>query len=170
MTRPLTSALLTAAILIALMVLGGCRDSADSTSTGLDAVPTLDRVDPSGLPELAAGYTGWRQLNAEPIADDPEVPHGGLKDVFASVDEEDGTYPDGALVVKRGSQGDDPAGLVSVMLKVVNGNPQHGDWIFREYVRPRPDAAYTVLAENEACWSCHDGAADTDWVFTKADG
>ena len=62
------------------------------------------------------------------------------------------------------------AGLVSVMLKVVNGNPQHGDWIFREYVRPRPDAAYTVLAENEACWSCHDGAGDTDWVFTKADG
>ncbi|MCB0873855.1 MAG: cytochrome P460 family protein [Thermoleophilia bacterium] len=121
---------------------------------------------PSWRPATPGG--GSSTLNRSP--DDPEVPHGGRKDVFVSVDEEDGAYPDGALVVKRGSQGDDPAGLVSVMLKVVNGNPQHGDWIFREYVRPRPDAAYTVLAENEACWSCHDGAGDTDWVFTKADG
>ncbi len=75
-------------------------------------------------------------------------------------------YPDGAVVLKAGSQGGDDAAIIAVMRKVAGVDPAHGDWEYIEWSRSSADSEYTVLARDEVCWTCHAGAEQTDWVFT----
>jgi hypothetical protein len=177
-------------VVLAALVLGavqsaGCGDGGESapasgpatTATPVTAAgttPSAATPDP-GLPPETAGYRGWDRLNAEPIPQDAGVPHGRVKDVFVDPglsEVADGAalvspLPEGTIIVKRGSRGDDPAGVVAIMVKAKDSDPQHGDWTFTEFARSGTAEPYSLLAEGSACWSCHQGASDTDWVFTR---
>ena len=130
----------------------------------------------AGLPEGILGYQDWLRLNEQPIPpiEDGDA-HLGTKDVFASreADRSGGAivYPDGTIIVKEATRPDsDFIGLVAVMRKEAGADPDHGDWVFVEYTRSGPDAAFGVQARDAVCWSCHVGAQQTDWVWVHTTG
>ena len=129
-----------------------------------------------GLPEDILGYQDWLRLNEQPIPpiEDGDA-HLGTKDVFASreADRSGGAivYPDGTIIVKEATRPDsDFIGLVAVMRKEAGADPDHGDWVFVEYTRSGPDAAFGVQARDAVCWNCHVGAQQTDWVWVHTTG
>lgn len=129
-----------------------------------------------GLPREILGYQDWLKLNEEPIPPtEGGDPHLGTKDVFASreADRSGGSlvYPDGTIVVKEAARpGTDFIGLVAIMRKEAGADPEHGDWVFVEYTRSAPDEPFDVRARDAVCWSCHAGAAETDWVWVHTTG
>jgi hypothetical protein len=122
-----------------------------------------------GLPAELAGYEGWRKLNDAPLPRRASDPHDGTKDVFASRPAgADGTFPDGAIVVKEATRPDaDFVGLVAMMRKERGSNPEHADWVMVEWVRDGPDEPFRELASGAVCTSCHVQARATDYVFTR---
>jgi hypothetical protein len=129
-----------------------------------------------GLPEDILGYQDWFELNEQPI---PPIEGGdahlGTKNVYASeeADRSGGSilYPDGTIVVKESTRPDtDFIGLVAIMRKEAGADPDHGDWVFIEYTRSAPDAAFTETAKDAVCWSCHVGAQQTDWIWVHTTG
>ena len=130
----------------------------------------------AGLPEGILGYQDWLRLNEQPIPpiEDGDA-HLGTKDVFASreADRSGGAivYPDGTIIVKEATRpNSDFIGLVAVMRKEAGADPDHGDWVFVEYTRSGPDAAFGVQARDAVCWNCHVGAQQTDWVWVHTTG
>ena len=130
-----------------------------------------------GLPADVAGYTQWLKLNAEPIPPVPGGdPHNGTKNVYVNKTPEDIApngeqqfpYPDGSIVIKEAYRPDkDYVGLIAIMRKKAGVDPDHNDWEFIEYVRNKPDADFSVIAEGRICWGCHARVEDIDYVFTE---
>jgi hypothetical protein len=128
-----------------------------------------------GLPRYTAGYDGWTKLNRDPIPPTDSDPHLGTKDVFSSEEAERSggmlLYPDGTVIVKHAFRPDrDFIGLIAIMRKEKGADPEHNDWVFVEYTRDSPDEPFTELARDSVCWSCHMGAAQTDYVWVHATG
>lgn len=148
--------------------------TAPATTTGATTGPAA-APDP-GLPDETAGFRSWLRVNDAPIPPNAGAPHGETKNVYVNRERSEvrgrtpsAPYPDGTVVVKTGSRGDDLAAIVAVMSKRADADPQHGDWVFVEYARTSADEEYTVLARDSVCWGCHAGATDKDWVFTGVD-
>ena len=130
-----------------------------------------------GLPDYVAGYTQWLKLNAEPVPPVPGGdPHNGTKNVYvnkareviAPGGEQQFPYPDGSIVVKEATRPDkDYIGLIAIMRKEADVDPDHNDWEFIEYVRNAPDDDFRVIAEGRVCWGCHTQVEDIDYVFTE---
>ncbi|MCC6831115.1 MAG: cytochrome P460 family protein [Thermoleophilia bacterium] len=166
-----------AGAVVASLLAAGCGGAADDDAT-VSAPATTGVAPTPGLPPQTAGFATWPRLNSRPIAESPDTPHGDDKVVRLNRDlsrvVRDGRLvtplPPGTVVLKTGRRGSDAIAFVSVMEKVPDYDPQHGDWRFTEYARTAPDAAYTPLAEASACWDCHASVAkDRDWVFTEPD-
>lgn len=177
------------AVLAALSVpLTACGDDGGADTTADTAAPSTVARTPStgsstataagpqplpGLPADTAGFQDWLRVD---VPAESTAPHGDVKAVYWNRERSEITgrgpevpYPDGTIVVKTGSRGDDLAAVVAVMNKRTDADPQHGDWVFVEYTRSSPDEPYEVLAQDSICWGCHVGAEKTDWVFTKPD-
>jgi hypothetical protein len=131
-----------------------------------------------GLPQYTAGFRDGLKLNAAPIPPNAGAPHGETKNVYVNQTRDaiapGGTqafpYPEGTVVTKTGSRSGDDAAIVAIMRKVAGADPEHGDWEFIEFSRSSAGEPYTVLAQDSVCWTCHAGATDTDWVFTRLQG
>jgi hypothetical protein len=128
-----------------------------------------------GLPETIRGYGTWNRVNARPIPPKPSDPHLGAKQVYVSVprrlvaglDGPGDRLPAGTTVVKTAVRPDaDFVGLVAVMRKVAGADPLHNDWEFVEYTRQSIDEPFEIIARDAVCWTCHQGAAGTDYVFS----
>lgn len=152
-------------------------DAPEITAPEESAPPDTPPVALPGLPDDVAGYTDWLKLNAEPI---PPVaggdPHNGTKNVYVNQTAEiiapDGfqafPYPDGSIVIKEAYRPDkDYVGLIAIMRKKADSDPDHNDWEFVEYTRNAPDADFSVIARDGVCWGCHARVEDTDYVFTE---
>jgi hypothetical protein len=124
---------------------------------------------PPGAPRFVAGYTSWIKLNDAPIPPRQSDPHDGTKNVFASKRRNaDARFPNGTIVVKEAMRpGADFIGLIAIMRKRPGADPAHNDWVFVEYTREAPDARFQEIASGSVCWSCHMGAQDLDYVFTR---
>jgi hypothetical protein len=123
---------------------------------------------PPGAPEFIAGYRDWLRLNDRPIGPRDSDPHLGTKNVFASEAQRgNGRFPNGTIVVKEASRpGKDFIGLLATMRKQKGADPEHNDWVFVEYTRDAANEPFSELARGTVCWSCHVGAAESDYVFT----
>ena len=190
-------ALALAFLLAAGLALTGCGDDGDESAERTDPTPTATEPAPEpepepepepkpqpapepepGLPGDTAGFRDGLRLNPAPLPENAGAPHGEVKNVYvnrtraeiAPGGNQAFPYPDGSVVTKTGSRGGDDAAIVAIMRKVAGVDPEHGDWEFIEYSRSSADAAYTVLAQDAVCWGCHQGAIDTDWVFTRLGG
>lgn len=139
-----------------------------------------------GLPGYTAGFTSWDRLNDAPIP--PNSPatarvgfdaHTSTKNVRVNRDRnrlartgagERRPYPDGTVLVKEG-RSDGFVSLVAIMRKISGADPAHGDWVFIEYKRSSADAPFETEPRlmGRLCWSCHQIAEETDWVFTPND-
>jgi hypothetical protein len=137
------------------------------TETTTEAAPKPEP--PPGAPGFVAGYRGWTRLNDAPIPPREADPHEGTKNVFASARRRaNGRFPPGTIVVKEATRpGADFIGLIATMRKVAGADPEHGDWVFVEYTREGPNERFAVQAEGAVCWSCHMGALESDYVFTR---
>ncbi|MGH3023103.1 MAG: cytochrome P460 family protein [Gaiellaceae bacterium] len=124
---------------------------------------------PPGVPRYVAGYRRWVKLNDAPIPPRDADPHNGTKDVYASRERRnDGSFPYGTIVVKEATRpGADFVGLLAIMRKQRGADPEHNDWVFVEYTREAAGARYRLQARDAVCWSCHVGALDDDYVFTR---
>jgi Cytochrome P460 len=124
---------------------------------------------PPGAPRFIAGYRSWFKLNAAPIPPRDSDPHNGTKNVYASKRRgPDAQFPAGTIVVKDATRpGADFIGLLAIMRKQAGADPEHNDWVFVEYTRDAPGARFQEIASDAVCWSCHMGAADLDYVFTR---
>lgn len=130
-----------------------------------------------GLPEDVAGYTQWLKLNAEPIPPVPGGdPHNGTKNVYVNKTREtiapggkqQFPYPDGSIIIKEAYRPDkDYVGLIAIMRKKADVDPDHNDWEFIEYTRNASDAELRVIAQGGVCWGCHTQVQDIDYVFTE---
>ena len=123
---------------------------------------------PPGAPKFIAGYRDWPKLNDQPIGPRDSDPHLGTQNVYASeVQRSNGRFPNGTVVVKEASRpGKDFIGLLAVMRKQKGADPEHNDWVFVEYTREGANEPFSELARGVVCWSCHVGAAESDYVFT----
>lgn len=176
--------LLVATILGLALVAAGCGGgepppepaSAPPTTVTATAPPELVPTEPvapeakapPGAPKFIAGYRDWPKLNDQPIGPRDADPHLGTKNVFASeIPQADGRFPNGTIVVKEASRpGKDFIGLLATMRKQKGADPEHNDWVFVEYTRERANEPFSELARGTVCWSCHVGAAESDYVFT----
>lgn len=124
---------------------------------------------PPGAPRFVAGYRGWVKLNDAPISPRASDPHDGTKNVYASKRRRaDARFPAGTIVVKEATRpGADFIGLIAVMRKQRGADPAHNDWVFVEYTREAANARFQEIARGSVCWSCHVGAVDLDYVFTR---
>ena len=121
-----------------------------------------------GLPPWTAGYREWTRLTDEPLPPRDADPHLGTKTVYASKPATGGTFPADTVIVKEAFRpGKDFIGLIATMRKEPGADPEHGDWVFVEWARDAEDEAFTELARDAVCWTCHMGVADRDYVFTN---
>jgi Cytochrome P460 len=157
--------------------------AAPTTAPPATTAPPPPRPKPaalSGLPAFTAGFQRWDRLNAEPIPPNSAQTqrvgfdaHSSTKDVYVSVPRErltrGGDFPVGTILVKAGRVGGEIT-LAAIMRKIQGVDPAHGDWEWVEYKRGA-DAPFTTSASltGATCWSCHQSAQDTDWVFTQLD-
>jgi hypothetical protein len=184
--------LVIAAALSLGLLAAGCGGDGDDTSAETTEATTESAPEPEppvepdpppvraepGLPEYTAGFRDGLRLNAAPIPPNAGAPHGETKNVYVNQEREaiapGGSqtfpYPDGSVVVKTGSRGGDDAAIAAIMRKVAGADPDHGDWQFIEFSRAAASEPYTVLAQDSVCWTCHAGATDSDWVFTRLEG
>lgn len=139
----------------------------EETTTEAAPPPSRPKA-PPGVPRFVAGYRDWNKLNAQPLPPRDADPHNGTKDVFASRRARgNGFFPNGTVVVKEATRpGADFIGLIAIMRKERGADPAHNDWVFVEYTREAADERFRLQAEGAVCWSCHVGAADSDYVFT----
>jgi hypothetical protein len=123
---------------------------------------------PPGAPKFIAGYQDWTKLNDRPIGPRDSDPHLGTKNVYASeAQRANGRFPNGTIVVKEATRpGKDFIGLLATMRKQKGADPEHNDWVFVEYTREGANQPFSELARGTVCWSCHVGAAESDYVFT----
>jgi cytochrome P460 len=143
--------------------------------TTSETEPALPQPEPEaaplpGLPEFTAGYTEWFKLNDDPIPPrESGDAHLGTKNVYTSIKAPaSGPFRNGTIVVKEASRpGKDFIGLIATMRKNRGADPAHNDWVFVEWTREGADAPFTETASGAVCWSCHMGAADKDYVFTR---
>ena len=152
---------------------------ATEATTSTEAEPTTQETTteqaepppqaPPGVPQFVAGYRGWFKLNDAPIPPRASDPHDGTKNVFASKRRNaDAQFPNGTIVVKEAMRpGADFIGLIAIMRKRAGADPAHNDWVFVEYTREAPNARFQEIASDSVCWSCHMGAQDLDYVFTR---
>jgi Cytochrome P460 len=124
---------------------------------------------PPGVPGYVAGYRDWVQLNRAPIPPRDGDPHLGTKNVYASEDRRaNGRFPYGTIVVKDANRpGKSFIGLIAIMRKERGADPTPNDWVFVEYTRETRGDRFREIASGAVCWSCHMGALDSDYVFTK---
>lgn len=171
---PRSVPLLLAVCLTCATLVAGCGDGASAETSSARPAPAAVGPLP-GLPAFTAGFEGWVRLNADPIPPSTAAPHGQVKNVYVNRDRSalagvggpgGAPYSDGTVIVKSGSEGDDPLGAVAVMRKRDGVDPVNGDWIYREFTRPSPRDPYAAQGGGEACWSCHAVAMNTDFVFT----
>jgi len=130
-----------------------------------------------GLPGDVAGYEKWLKLNAQLIPPSGGGdPHNGTKNVYANQaratiapnGQQKFPYPDGCIIVKESTRpGANFIGLIAIMRKAKGSDPAHNDWTFVEYTRGGADDAFREVAKGAACWDCHSGAANTDYVYTR---
>jgi Cytochrome P460 len=143
-------------------------DPTTQEETTTEAAPPPPEA-PPGVPGYVAGYRDWVQLNREPIPPRDADPHLGTKNVYASQDRRaNGRFPYGTIVVKDANRpGKDFIGLIAIMRKERGADPAHNDWVFVEYTRERRGDRFREIASGAVCWSCHMGALDSDYVFTR---
>lgn len=122
-----------------------------------------------GLPAFTAGYKSWEEL-AKGLPPRDSDPHLGRKNVFSTKRPAGGAFPTGTIIVKEGFRpGKDFVGLIATMRKLDGADPAHADWVFVEYTRESADGAFAEIGRDAVCWSCHMGAAKTDYVFVLGD-
>jgi Cytochrome P460 len=127
----------------------------------------------AGLPRFTAGYDNWTKLNRKPIPPRPSGDaHLGTKKVYASKrPRANGGFPSGTIIVKEATRpGKDFLGLIAVMRKKRGADPAHNDWRFVEFSREGRDDAFRETASGAICWTCHMGAAKTDYVWISTLG
>ena len=148
---------------------GPTTEETATAETTTEQAETPPPQAPHGVPRFVAGYRSWFKLNDAPIPPRESDPHDGTKNVFASKRRNaDAQFPDGTIVVKEAMRpGADFIGLIAVMRKRPGADPAHNDWVFVEYTREAPDARFQQIASGSVCWSCHMGAQDLDYVFTR---
>ena len=142
-------------------------EEATTEETTTEAAPPPPKA-PPGVPKYVAGYRSWIKLNDAPIPPRDSDPHFGTKDVYASKERRDGRFPFGTIVVKEATRpGAGFIGLIAIMRKERGADPEHNDWVFVEYTREAAEARFGEQAAGAVCWSCHIGALDRDYVFTR---
>jgi Cytochrome P460 len=171
----------------ALLLASGCGGEPDSapsptTTAPEPAAPTGAEPPPPptteeqakalpGLPGYTAGYDTWVKLNRKPIPPRSSGDaHLGTKNVYASRSPRaNGVFPAGTIIVKESVRpGKDFLGLIAVMRKEQGADPAHNDWRFVEFTRDGRQDRFTETASDSICWTCHMGAAKTDyvWIYT----
>ena len=120
-----------------------------------------------GIPGAFLPYKHWHRVNAKPIRPTPTTAHGAdVKNVYASKPATGGRYPYGTIVVKEGLTRKFVS-LIATMRKVKGADAKHGDWVFVEYARSSATSRFSKIADGAVCWSCHQLAKKTDWIFTR---
>ncbi len=125
-----------------------------------------------GLPEALDNYYSWTRLNADKVLDNPSGAHPQPKDVYVNLDTdtllEDGNnfalpFPDGTLVIKE--RNDAEQLLVD---RIYLMEKRDGVWHYSFFDR-QPDGSFSgrEMGSENFCSNCHQGAADTDFVFTR---
>jgi hypothetical protein len=121
-----------------------------------------------GLPAYTAGYRSWTKINGKPIPPRRNDPHNSTKNIYASKAKRGARYPYGTVIVKEGSQpGTRFVKLVAVMRKIRGASPRNNDWQMIEWARSSAGARFSEIARGQICYSCHVGAKQNDYVFTK---
>jgi hypothetical protein len=110
-------------------------------------------------------YTQWDHWPGHVGMQPGKSPHGELHRVFVNQQALSSSAPAasyGSIVVKENYDAEKQLTALTVMFKVKDFNPKHGDWFWTKFA---PDG--TVLAEGKPgpCISCHSAAADNDFIF-----
>ena len=176
--------LLTTAFVLAVAACGGESESAPEPPTASEPVTSTEPAPPTtettarpkpqpqrGLPRYTAGYENWVKLTRKPIP--PRASgdaHLGTKTIYSSKPPRgNADFPDGTIIVKQAVRpGKDFLGLIAVMRKEQGADPAHNDWRFVEFTRDDRRDRFSETASGAICWTCHMGAAKTDyvWIYT----
>ena len=172
-TKRIARVMIVTAVLLSLVV--GCKQSGGEDKTKAPSgrqkksdtkKPETKTKKPSEPPTLVSveGYQQWLKMNREPI----DGRAHGRTNIYINQEQAkiapDGEpafpFPDGTVIVKEVLTSD----LVAIMRKTEGSDPDHNDWQWIEY-----GAGGSVVGKDAECWSCHNGAESTDYVFTGLD-
>ena len=145
-------------------------------------VTALSQSLPAGLPEDISGYNNWTKINKKTIRPRFNDPHRGYKKVYVnqetSILRDSKTkkllfpYPEGTIIVKAvriTPKANSNITLISIMRKK-SGNETTGGWDFIEYTMSSSDNSFIPINfSKESCYACHQGASNSDSVWTKFD-
>jgi hypothetical protein len=98
-----------------------------------------------------------------------QQPHGMLlttylnEQALQAVNDQAGTMPAGAIVVKENYTPDSTLAATTVMYKVAGYNPEAGDWF---YLKRLADGMVEASGRVAGCQGCHAQRADNDYLFT----
>ena len=113
-------------------------------------------------------YTRWRMWPGKSAFYEGSRPHGALlttyvNDVaFAAVENDTGSLPDGAIVVKENYSPQRELISVTAMIKRKGFDPNHGDYYWIAF---SPDGEKLESGRINSCIRCHAQAKDHDWIF-----
>lgn len=134
--------------------------------------PTLGE----GLPDDINGFQSWFKINSKPIPhsdSSPHTPSKGDKNIYLNRDALPSDYPfsNGTIIVKESlHKSETYVEWISIMRKIKDLDPEHGDWEFHEYTRSGPDDKFKLAFKDNNCFGCHSSAKDTaDWVRYLSD-
>lgn len=135
----------------------------------------------AGLPEDIKNYSRWTRLNRRILPPRSSDPHRGYKRVYINrkknelIDSNKNLvfpYPEGTIVVKEvreSKKKNSRIALIATMRKLT-GNETTGGWDFIEYTESSSDNSFIPINfPKESCYSCHQGASNSDAVWTKFD-
>jgi hypothetical protein len=97
-----------------------------------------------------------------------QSPHGKFHEVYinatlaGSLPNAARVAPDGSIIVKENFNAEKKLTNVTVMAKVKGFNPEDGDWFWARY---EPSGKVIDAGEVEACYKCHEGVKDNDYVI-----
>ena len=134
--------------------------------------------DPVPYPE---GYRDWRHVKSMVIEEGHPLfdAFGGIHHIYANEKALEGyaagRFPDGAVIVfdlleaKRADNAitEGARKVLGVMVKDSARWPETGGWGFEGFAGGDPGRRAVGESAREACFACHEGAREKDYVFSR---
>lgn len=134
-----------------------------------------------GLPEEIRNYRSWLKVNKNALVPNPSTGHPGYKDVYINKlkeeildSEENYLLPfEEEIVIVKESRKKQTRSKRSIQelttMRKTNINQETGNWEFKMFTKMGRSFREVEINPITNCFSCHQRAQNTDFVFTKFD-
>lgn len=141
----------------------------------------LSKSNISPLPDYIKDYKKWTRINKNVLQPTASSFHPYFNNVYINKTKDElldsngnliSPLPVGAIVVKEGrtkAKKNSRVSAIAIMRKTASGNESTSNWDFIEFTRKSSKSFSQLQYPKESCFSCHQGAASSDYIFIEFD-